>query len=142
MRRSVSTLWSTLAFALVLTAAAPAPARADEGAAVRDVIGAQIRAFLREDVTEAFGFASPGIRRLFGTPEVFGHMVRHGYPMVWKPRDWRFSALAPQGEGLRQTVVITNAVGRLHVADYDMVLVEGVWRIDGVRLRPAEGAGA
>lgn len=120
----------------------------DRGAAqeegVREVIASQLEAFLRDDFAAAFEFASPGIRAMFGTPENFGRMVRQGYPMVWRPGSYSFSTLEPrQGRpGLRQSVVITDASGKVFVADYHMIEVDGAWRIDGVSLRERIAAGA
>ncbi|MEM1314249.1 MAG: DUF4864 domain-containing protein [Pseudomonadota bacterium] len=117
------------------------PAAAAAGA-IETVIASQIDAFLRDDFEGAFAFASPNIRRVFGSSERFGAMVRQGYPMVWRPRGWRFAELAPARGRLRQAVVFEDAGGAVHVADYYMVETEDGWRIDGVTLRPKVGAGA
>ncbi|MDF2232770.1 DUF4864 domain-containing protein [Albimonas sp. CAU 1670] len=95
-----------LAFALALGLAgglaAPgpfAPAAAQEAGAaaeIRGVIERQLEAFLAGDVDAAWGYASPGIQGLFGSVENFGRMVREGYPMVWRPAEWRFLELAPE----------------------------------------------
>ena len=127
---------------LAAAALAAGRGRAGAAAAIREVIERQLRAFLGDDLAGAWGFASPAIQRLFGTPETFGRMVREGYPMIWRPGGWSFEALEPFGAGLRQTVVITDRAGTVHVADYDMVQVEGAWRINGVRLRRPVGTGA
>lgn len=132
---------------LLAAAAAPvaaARARAEDGeaaAGIRRTISRQIEAFRADDWPRAFSFASPGIRGVFGTPENFGRMVRQGYPMVWRPQAFVFGDLEPRGERLRQTVILTDAEGRTHVADYFMVRSEGAWRIDGVRIRPRQGTG-
>ncbi len=52
------------------------------GAEIHDVIERQLAAFERDDADGAFAFASPGIRRRFGTPETFMDMVRRHYPPV------------------------------------------------------------
>ncbi|MEM6441061.1 MAG: DUF4864 domain-containing protein [Pseudomonadota bacterium] len=110
--------------------------------AIEQVIASQIDAFLRDDFEGAFAFASPGIRRFFGSSDRFGAMVRQGYPMVWRPRGWRFAELSPERGRLRQTVVLEDASGVSHVADYFMIETDDGWRIDGVTLRPKVGAGA
>ena len=74
---------------LILSLGLTGAARSDE-AAMQSVISDQIEAFLAEDTTRAFDFASPFIQRKFGTPETFGDMVRQGYPMVWQPSDVTF----------------------------------------------------
>jgi hypothetical protein len=131
------------AAALILAAAlAPAAAFAqsgEAGAAIREVISRQLDAFRADDLAGAF--ASPGIRGTFGDPSNFGRMVAQGYPMIRRPAGHRFGGLAPEGGRLRQRVLVTDAAGVTHAADYYMVRVEGSWRIDAVRLLPAPPAG-
>ncbi len=121
---------------LVLTAlivlALSLPVRANDAA--QKVISDQIAAFLEDDVETAFTFASPAIRRVFGTPERFGQMVRQGYPMVWRPADMRFLATEERSGALVQTVLIRDAAGALHVLEYRMIETDGGLRIDAVRL--------
>lgn len=115
-----------------LVLAAPQIARADSLA--QGVITDQIRAFQADDFTTAFGHASPGIQRLFGSAERFAQMVQNGYPMVWRPGEVRFlDGSGTQGRH-QQDVMITDRAGRLHVLRYDMVQIDGTWRIDGVTL--------
>jgi hypothetical protein len=114
----------------------------DAGAAIRQVIADQIEAFESDDFETAFGYASPGIREIFGTPGRFGAMVRDGYPMVWRPAAVRFSALAERGGRTLQRVLVTDRAGVLHLLEYEMVEGEQGWRIDGVRLLEEGAAGA
>ena len=44
----------------------------------------------RDDAEAAFGFASPGIRSLFGTSGTFMDMVRQGYQPVYRPQVFEF----------------------------------------------------
>ncbi|MAS44790.1 MAG: DUF4864 domain-containing protein [Rhodobacteraceae bacterium] len=123
--------------------ASRAPAQEIAAAArIRETIDRQFDAFRAEDLARAFGYASPSIRRMFGSPENFGRMVREAYPMVWRPGGYAFARLDRIGDGYRQAVVITAADGTTYVADYDMIRIDGAWRIDGVRLRQAPEAGA
>ena len=126
-----------LLLALLATLALAAPLRADEAAApaIRDVISAQIDAFLADDFARAFTYASPGIRNVFRTPENFGRMVRQGYPMVWRPDEVRFLDLEDRGGALHQKVLIRDGEGVAHVLDYRMEPDgQGGWKIDGVRI--------
>ncbi len=60
-------------FAAVLAlAVSVGPALADP---LEDVIIRQLEAFNDRDAEEAFTYASPMIKRLFGTPENFGNML-------------------------------------------------------------------
>lgn len=127
--------------AAVLLAFAPM-AGAQDDAAMRSVIAEQIEAMRADDFATAFTFASPGIQRQFGNPERFGRMVREGYPMVWHPRDLRFLEAVPRGGRMLQGVLVTDEAGALHILDYEMLPLDGGWRIDGVRLRRPAATGA
>ncbi len=122
------------------------PARADADEAVnpdiRAVISAQIDAFRADDFGRAFGYASPAIRGLFGTPERFGLMVRRGYPMVHRPAELRFLGLREANGRLWQRVMIRNQTGAVHMLEYQMVRGHSGWKINGVRILPPGGAGA
>lgn len=109
---------------------------------IEAVIGAQIEAFRAEDVDRAFDFASPSIRRLFGSPETFGTMVQQGYPMVWRPGTVTFLQLRDVDGALWQTVRITDAGGAAHLLDYQMIPTEEGWKINAVRILQAPGVAA
>ena len=105
------------------------------------VIEAQIAAFMADDFEAAFGFASPAIRSIFGTPERFGQMVLQGYPMVHRPADLRFLDQAERGAAILQRVLITDQSGRAHVLEYEMLPADGAFVINGVRILPGQGTG-
>lgn len=127
--------------AVQIFAAAPAAAQAVSGAdraAIEAVIARQIDAFRRDDGTEAFGFAAPGIQNLFMTPERFMAMVRSGYAPVYRPREFRFARAEADGDLLVQFVAIIGPDGAPVVAAYTMERQpDGSWRIAGcVLLEP------
>lgn len=126
-----------LLFAVLL---APASLRA-EGTAVPDVIRDQISAFQADDFATAFDYASPNIKRLFGTPERFGQMVQNGYPMVYRPAEVRMLELRDLGGAKVQRVMIRDAQGRIHLLDYQMIPTENGWQINGVQLLQAAELG-
>lgn len=105
-----------------------------QSAEVTGTIGAQIEAFLDNDIDRAFSYASPGIRRVFETPENFGAMVRGGFPMVWRPAEVQYLELRDVAGNLWQKVRITDAAGQAHVLDYQMVNLEGRWKINAVQI--------
>ncbi|NOC47535.1 MULTISPECIES: DUF4864 domain-containing protein [unclassified Ruegeria] len=105
-----------------------------QNAEIEANISAQIQAFKADDFATAFTFASPSIQRLFQNPDNFGQMVRNGYPMVWRPADIRFLELREIAGALWQKVMITDANGRVHILDYQMIPLEGGWKINGVQL--------
>lgn len=127
-----------LLLALCLAASLAAqPAGADTGREIRAVIAAQIDAFRRDDWEGAFSFAAPSIRSMFRTPDRFAGMVRQGYPMVWRPARVEPGPLEQGPRGPVQLMYIEDARGVLHEAAYEMTLVNGAWRIAGVRIRRA-----
>ncbi|MEM6479792.1 MAG: DUF4864 domain-containing protein, partial [Pseudomonadota bacterium] len=98
--------------------AGPLHARDD---AIRSTISGQMEAFRADDFERAFSFAAPNIKRMFGTPDRFGMMVRNGYPMVWKNADVRYLELRELGGNLWQMVQIEDQNGGFHYLDYMMV---------------------
>lgn len=129
-----------LAFVLAVAAA---PARAGEPAdTIRAVIADQIDAFLAGDLEAAYAHASPMIQGKFPTPQIFGEMVRTGYPMIWRPRRVEMLDLTETARGPVQKVLVEDQAGRLYEAAYEMRLIDGRWRINGVYLRALPALGA
>lgn len=129
-------------FSLFFVVSAIPPAAVAQEAPIRETIQSQIDAFLKDDFAQAFTFASPNIKSLFGTPENFGLMVRQGYPMVHRPADVRMLDLRNEGGRLWQRVMITDQQGRTHMLDYQMIETAEGWQINGVQLLPSPGVGA
>ena len=108
-------------------------------AAIRSVIQSQVEAFRRDDGDAAFGYASPAIRQLFGTSEVFMDMVRQGYQSVHRPRMFDFGEIVTLHGQVTQKVHIVGPDGRPVTAYYPMTqLPDGSWRIDGCYLQAPE----
>ena len=101
------------------------------------MIERQLEAFQVDDWSSAFGYASPGIQEKFGGPEVFGRMVREGYPMVWRPSVVEFLGAEPVDGGVIERLQIIDSAGQEYIAQYRMVLIDGLWRIAGVRIEKA-----
>lgn len=127
-----------LILSLLLMLGLAAPLRADPDA--QAVITAQIDAFLAQDVTRAYGYASPFIQQKFGSPEQLGTMVREGYPMVWRPSDVTFLEMREIAGRLWQGVRVLDAAGAAWIVDYEMIETPEGWRINGVTVRPAPDA--
>ena len=117
-------------------------ATAQDADAIEDVIGGQLQAFNDRDVGEAWQYASPNIKQLFGSPDNFGMMVQQGYPMVWDNADVRFLELRDKSGLIWQKIMIRDAAGGLHVLDYQMIETANGWQINGVQLLPAPDVGA
>ena len=128
-------------FACLMILGLWAPATAQQ-APIEDTIRSQIDAFLSDDFATAFTFASPNIQGIFGTPENFGRMVEQGYPMVHRPAAVKMLELREVAGALWQRVMITDAAGRTHMLDYQMVETAEGWQINAVQLLQSTGLGA
>ena len=126
---------------IVLTAPVLAQDVQPADPAIEGTIQGQIDAFLIDDFVTAFTFASPNIQGLFGDADRFGSMVRNGYPMVWRPDSVQFLELEARGGQLWQKVMVRDQAGQFHVLAYQMVEMDGRWRINGVQLLPAPDLG-
>ena len=115
---------------------------AQDSDAIETVIGNQLEAFNARDISEAWQYASPNIKRMFGDPGNFGMMVQRGYPMVWDNADVRFLELRDLGGMIWQKVMVRDAQGGLHILDYQMIETPQGWQINGVQLLPAPDVGA
>ena len=115
---------------------------AQDNRAIEDVIGGQLEAFNAGDIDKAWSYASPNIKRLFGSSANFGNMVQQGYPMVWDNAEVRFLDLRDVRGNLWQKVTVRDTQGGLHVLDYQMVETAEGWQINGVQLLPAPSVGA
>ena len=128
------------ALTLLITPATLSAAEPDDS--IQAVIADQIAAFQANDVDRAFTHAAPNIQKIFETPQRFGQMVRQGYPMVWRPARYQWLKIVQTEVGPVQVVLFEDQSGSLHEAGYLMEQVDGVWRINGVKLRKVEGVGA
>ena len=79
--------------------------------AIEGAIQGQIEAFQADDFDEAFTFASPNIQMLFRDADNFGSMVKNGYPMVWRPDEFRFLELREIAGNLWQKILVRDAAG-------------------------------
>jgi uncharacterized protein DUF4864 len=105
-------------------------------AAIRQVIQGQVDAFRRDDGPAAFGYASPTIQGMFGSPDVFMDMVRQGYQPVYRPRAFDFREIVDLNGQPAQRVDVIGPDGRPVIAIYPMrQLPDGTWRIDGCFLQ-------
>ena len=135
-----------LALLSLLLCAATLPARAQladlspaDRDTIRGVIQGQVDAFRRDDGGAAFGYASPEIQEMFGTPDIFMDMVRQGYQPVYRPRAFDFDAIVTLDGKPTQRVRVVGPDGRPVIAYYPMRrLPDGTWRIDGCYLKAPE----
>ncbi len=116
------------------------PAKAQSNAPIEAVIARQLDAFKRNDAATAFAIASPMIQGMFGDAVAFLRMVENGYPQIFRARSTRFVKLATVEGRLIQTVLIEGLDGSVITAAYEMVEIDGQWRINGVTLARGEAA--
>ena len=125
-----------LAGLLLLAGAAQADELANlppaEQQAIQQVITNQIDAFRHDDDGRAFGYASPGIRFMFGSADRFMEMVRQGYQPVYHPRSMTFGDLLVVDGNFVQELAVIGPDGQPRLARYVMEHEpDGSWRIDG-----------
>jgi len=97
------------------------------------VISSQIGAFQKLDINTAYAFASPFIKSKFANAEIFGKMVRSGYPMIWAPKDYKFLDFNLFNGSLIQRVLFVDSQERIFVFDYELKKYSpDKWLINGV----------
>ena len=122
--------------------AAPLAAQTQSDAdGIQSTITAQMEAFKADDFAQAFTYAAPNIKGIFGTADRFGMMVRNGYPMVHRPAGIRYLELRELGGRLWQKVQVQDAEGSFHYLDYAMVETPEGWQIAAVQFLPAPDVG-
>lgn len=130
------------AVVLALCVGSGAHAQESRNAEIETVIQNQIDAFLADDFARAFSYASPSIKRMFGTPDRFGTMVRQGYPMVWRPSSVQYLGLRSIDGALWQIVLMRDANGAYHALGYQMIETADGWQINGVQVMREPEIGA
>ena len=105
---------------------------ADESEMVRNTISLQIEAFKENNIKKAYTFAAPNIQAQFPNPNVFGLMVRNGYPVIWKPKNFKFTKFQDLGNKSIQRVLFQSYNGSLETYDYILEEYADLWKIAGV----------
>ena len=140
------TPFARLIGALIVAAGFSLPAMAEDVAAgdaatIRSMIQSQIDAFQHDDGSAAYAYASPGIKGLFPSPDIFMDMVRKLYPPVYRPQSVTFGAIAQSQSGPMQKVFLVGPDGKSYVAVYTLEQQpDGSWKISGCYIVPDEGA--
>ena len=107
--------------------------------AIRSAIIAQLEAFRQDDSDAAFAIAAPGIQAKYQNAEAFTAMVALAYPQVHRPRKIAFLDLVDTNGLLLQQVLLTGPEGLEVLALFEMVLIDGDWRINGCMLATPPG---
>jgi hypothetical protein len=96
------------------------------------VIKNQLAAFAADDAQRAFAIAAPNIQQMFGSAERFMQMVRHSYPVVYRPTSVTFLISEQDGDAVSQPVAMTDTEGRSWTAVYRLEQgKDKLWRIAG-----------
>jgi hypothetical protein len=138
-RFSWRTALQVLALGASLVALQPVAAAEKLGAAdkraIEQTIRRQLDAFLRDDADGAFGFATPDIRRMFGSSDQFMEMVRDHYEPVYRPSGVRFVGIdSVDGEWVG-TVQIVDGDGKVWRALFTVKRQpDKSWKIGGCQL--------
>ena len=133
------TVLAWLACAVAL-AAPPDKAQvtAKDWTAIRKVIDDQLSALKAGDGARAIGFAAPGIRDQFGTPDNFLRMVRDGYAALLAARRTQFLEGAVIDDAIVQPLRLVLPDDSVMVALYQMQRQpDGQWRIAGCIIAPS-----
>ena len=56
-------------------------------ASIKLVVSSQLQAFSDDNATDAFSYASPKIKSIFGSSDNFMAMVKKSYPSVYRPKN-------------------------------------------------------
>ena len=103
---------------------------------VRDVQGVDDNPFdfqtVKNNIEKAYTFAAPNIQAQFSNPEVFGLMVKNGYPIIWRPKSFKFTKFQDLGNKSIQRVLFQSYDGRLETYDYILEKYDDLWKIVGV----------
>ena len=129
---TINKVWIVLFFIILLRVVV----FSDEGRTaveeVRYTISSQIDAFKENDIKKAYTFAAPNIQAQFPNPDIFGLMVRNGYPIIWRPKSFKFTSFKNLGNRFVQRVLFQSFDGSLESFDYILEKNDNLWKIAGV----------
>jgi len=108
---------------------------------IQSVIDAQFDAFAKGDLERAYGYASPMIQSYFPSAQIFGRLVQDKYPVIWTARKVTYLGVRQDGARMIERVQVIGADGALGLFDYEMIEVDGAWRINGVWPVKADSVG-
>ncbi len=106
---------------------------------VKKVISSQLMAFKEKNIEKAFSFAAPNIKRQFLNAENFGLMVKNGYPVIWRQKNYQFVKFSSSGTRSIQRVLFRSSTDALLTYDYLLEKFSNKWRIAGVIQVNTEG---
>ena len=111
----------------------------DEENEIKFIVNQQLEAFQDDDFEKAYSFASPTIKKMFSSPEVFRKMVIGGYQAVYRPQSIKIGSVEIIKGVTTLKVYLVDPNGEFVTANYLMEKQEnGEWLISGCILSIAE----
>ena len=111
----------------------------DEENEIKSIVNQQLEAFQDDDFEKAYSFASPTIKKMFISPEVFRKMVIGGYQAVYRPQSIKMGSVEIIKGVTTLKVYLVDPNGEFVTANYLMEKQEnGEWLISGCILSKAE----
>ena len=111
----------------------------DEENEIKSIVNQQLEAFKNDDFEKAYSFASPTIKKMFSSPEVFRKMVIGGYQAVYRPQSIKIGSVEIIKGVATLKVYLVDPNGEFVTANYLMEKQEnGEWLISGCILSKAE----
>ena len=111
----------------------------DEENEIKSIVNQQLEAFQNDDFEKAYSFASPTIKKMFISPEVFRKMVIGGYQAVYRPQSIKMGSVEIIKGVTTLKVYLVDPNGEFITANYMMEKQEnGEWLIAGCILSKAE----
>jgi len=125
---------AALLLALFAWPALAEPSSADKQS-FKALIQDQLQAFRNDDGVAAYGYAAPGIQRIFPSPDAFMTMVRQAYPPVYRSSSVAFGEAVDGPNGPMAKAYLTAADGSNWIAVYSFEKqADGSWKISGCQL--------
>ncbi|SOC38689.1 uncharacterized protein DUF4864 [Rhizobium subbaraonis] len=136
----IASIASAIAVCLSILALPGRTAAQEPAAVAQEIITRQIEAFLNDDATSAYSFASPSIREKFPDEASFFEMVKRGYAPVYRPGNFGFGRSKVSGDVILQEVLISGSGGKHWTAIYQLMRQpDGSYKINGVHMTPSKG---
>ena len=111
----------------------------DEENEIKFIVNQQLEAFQNDDFEKAYSFASPTIKKMFSSPEVFRKMVIGGYQAVYRPQSIKMGSVEIIKGVTTLKVYLVDPNGEFVTANYLMEKQgNGEWLISGCVLSKAE----
>ncbi len=99
---------------------------------IKTVVSKQLQAFSNDNAMEAFSYASPKIKSIFGNPNNFIAMVKESYPSVYRPKNINIGTVEMLKGIPTLLVYLVGPDGNFVTANYLMQKQpDKQWKIDG-----------